>query len=237
MICKLTWKQTQHCLERLVSILQNSTPTFFQQTGKILLFSFIIIIHQPHNAQLSHSWGTDPGNWPKWKYQRSLFCDPNPCLELLCVNHSSTRHQSSSWQLQMSQRLLLHGYCFPSIYGPCTGRRKIIHLKTSSAGNPLTLFSLSQKVHQHTSPVVSLCQNRSAELSFPDGRCILLHSRYVSLTILHYDDKHLPSWAPCTLVWVTGVVAVLPQDPIPVFTLVSQEHLLCPCILDQLTSP
>lgn len=138
-------------------------------------------------------------------YQWSPFCDPNPCLELLCVNHYSTRHWGSLWQLQMSQRSVLHGYCFPSICAPHTGRRKIIHVKTSSSvGNPLTPFSLSQKVHQYTSPVVSLCQNCSTELSFPDGRSILLHSRYVSLTILRYDDKHLPSWTPCTLVWVTG---------------------------------
>lgn len=26
----------------------------------------------------------------------------------------------------------------------------------------------------------------------------------MSLTILHYDDKHLSSWAPCTLLWVRG---------------------------------
>lgn len=138
-------------------------------------------------------------------YQWSPFCNPNPCLELLCVNHYSTRHWGSLWQLQMSQRSVLHGYCFPSICAPHTGRRKIIHVKTSSSvGNPLTLFSLSQKVHQYMSPVVSLCQNCSTELSFPDGRSILLHSKYVSLTILRYDDKHLPSWTPCTLVWVTG---------------------------------
>lgn len=68
----------------------------------------------------------------------------------------------------------------------------------------MTLFSLSQKVHQYTSPEVTLCQNCSAELSFPDGSSVLLRSRYVLPTILHYDDKHLLSWAPCTLDWVTG---------------------------------
>lgn len=52
--------------------------------------------------------------------------------------------------------------------------------------------------------VISSCQKHSTELSVPDGRFILLHSRYVSLTVLHYDDKHLPSWAPCTLVGLTG---------------------------------
>lgn len=100
---------------------------------------------------------------------------------------------------------MLHGYCLPSIYPPCTDRRKIIHVKTSSSvGNPLTLFSLSQKAHQYPSPVLSLCQNCSAELPFPDGRSIFLLYRYVSLTILCYDDKHLQSCAPCTLVRVTG---------------------------------
>lgn len=33
------------------------------------------------------------------------------------------------------------------------------------------------------------------------------------------------------------VVAVLPQDPFPFLTRLSKEHLLYPCILDQLTSP
>lgn len=68
----------------------------------------------------------------------------------------------------------------------------------------LWLFSLSQKTNQCMSSVISSCQKHSTELSIPDGRFTLLHSRQVSLTVLHYDDKHLPSWAPCTLVGVTG---------------------------------
>lgn len=54
------------------------------------------------------------------------------------------------------------------------------------------------------SSVISSHQKHSTELSIPDGRFTLLHSRQVSLPVLHYDDKHLPSWAPCTLVGVTG---------------------------------
>lgn len=54
------------------------------------------------------------------------------------------------------------------------------------------------------SSVIGSRQKHSTELLIPDGRFILLHSSCVSLTVLHYDDKHLPSWAPCTLVGVTG---------------------------------